>query len=111
VLIVSDPEHRLSWNGRQFAGNVLLREGRWTKQPLTGGNTFAHERVHLLQYDQMALLWSDPAESALLGRWRWSRGLQPHLDLGLNGVVNAALRLMPLHLNPIEIEASRLGGR
>jgi hypothetical protein len=110
VVLVSDPEHSLPWNGRQLAGNLLLRQSDRTPQPLTAGSTFAHERAHLLQYDQLALLWSDPAERAILGHWRLTRQLQPHIDLGLNSVVNAGLRLMPLHVNPIEIEASSLAG-
>jgi hypothetical protein len=110
VFIVSDPDHELPWNGRQLGSLVLLRNGRWTEQPLTDGRTFAHERVHLLQYDQMALLWADPLESALLAQWRWTRAIRPYVDLGLNGAVNAAARSMPRDLNPLEIEATYLAG-
>lgn len=108
VFIVSDPDHELPWNGRQLGSLVLLRNGRWTEQPLTHGRTFAHERVHLLQYDQMALLWADPVESALLSNWRWTRAIRPYVNLGLNGAINAAARSIPRGLNPLEIEASYL---
>ena len=110
VLVVSDPEDRLPWNGRHVGGNLLLRDVRGSHRPFTPATTLAHERVHLLEYDQMALLWSEPMERALLERWRWTRRVQPYVDLGFNGGINAALRFLPEHVNPIEIEARFLAG-
>lgn len=47
------------------------------------GYVLAHESVHVLQYDQVALFWSDPAEDALLGGWGPTRWLNEQVELNL----------------------------
>jgi hypothetical protein len=108
VLIAADPNDELSFNGRHVAGTILVRDRYRDLGPDRYAEALAHERVHLLQYDQFALLWSAPVETALLGSWGWTRRLEPHVDLGLHGALAPLLRLLPGHSNPLELEANFL---
>lgn len=108
VLVVADPADRLPWNGRHVGGLLLLRDDRVSHRPVLSDETLAHERVHLLEYDQLAQLWSDPLERNLLGHWQFTRRFQQYVDLSLNAGFNVAVRSLPRRLNPVEIEADFL---
>jgi hypothetical protein len=108
VLVVADPKDRLPWNGRHVGGVLLLRDDHDSGRPVMEAETLAHERVHLLEHDQMALLWSDPIERNLLERWTVTRRVHRYVDLTFSAGLNAGLRLLPEHANPVELEASFL---
>jgi hypothetical protein len=90
----------LDWEGVQVAGVVQLRRAPADRQPgavmgddVRGylGDIAAHERVHVLQYDQGFLLWSAPAEDRMLEPTRAGRALHRWADLGLHVPLWAAL--------------------
>ncbi len=113
----------VEWEAMQVAGVVVLRRDPATcgigqanvapcavrqQVPVPAGHV-AHERVHVLQYDQAFLLWGAPAEDRLLGRER--RGLGRWLDLGLAVPLWTAANLaVPYRARPWESEASFLSG-
>jgi len=72
--------------------------------------TFAHERVHVLQSDQIFLTITDPAEDWLMDRTGATRALGQVIDLNLSVQVMTALRpLFPEYRSrPWELEASYL---
>jgi len=111
--------HEMRWrrSGSQFAGlappgNIFL-----AAHPDPGGADwnalFAHERVHILQYDQAFHTVVDPLETALLEQLAGLRRAHRYLDANL-------LLLLPSHLlnraveygdQPWEIEAHFLAGQ
>lgn len=92
-----------SYDGRHVAGVILLRDdGNVPRIRITS----AHERVHVVQYDQTFLLWSAPAENRLMDRAGWRRSLHRWVDLGLNAPVLAGLSaVVPYDAQPWESEA------
>jgi hypothetical protein len=94
-----DPGGELDWEGAQVAGVVVIRE-RPSFVPHDAGeptpeDALAHERVHVLQQDQVYLLWGAPLEDALVRGSRRGQAIHRHLDFGadvlLLGVGVAAL--------------------
>ncbi|HET7464823.1 MAG TPA: hypothetical protein VFJ82_26505 [Longimicrobium sp.] len=91
------------YDGRHVAGVVMLRDG---EDPARVARAGAHERVHVIQYDQSFLLWAAPAEGRLTEGARWSRALHRWADLGLNEpALAAAGALLPYHAQPWEAES------
>lgn len=106
-----DPEE-IGWNGAQVAGVVQVRAGASPEAPLALEEmerirgTLAHERVHVVQYDQSFLLWSAPAEAWALRGAGWSRAVHRYVDLGLNAPLWAGLNsVFPYDSRPWEEEA------
>jgi hypothetical protein len=96
----------LVYDGRHAAGVVIVREG---EDPVRVARAWAHERVHVLQYDQSFMLWSAPAEARLMDRAGWSRSLHRWVDLGLNAPVLASVSaVVPYNVQPWETEADYL---
>jgi len=95
-----------SYDGRHAAGVVLVRDA---EDPARVARSAAHERVHVLQYDQSFLLWSAPAEAKLMEGAGWSRSLHRWVDLGLNAPALAGLgAVVPYRVQPWEGEARYL---
>jgi hypothetical protein len=70
----------------------------------------AHERVHVLQQDHIALLWTDPLIDALLRRVPLAREARPFLHVNASTELLRGLgRLIPRHgERPWELEATFL---
>lgn len=87
------------WNGLQAAGVILVRHNPGDPSPGRAEEdrvsaTAAHERIHVLQYDQTFLLWAAPVERWALSQRGWTRTLNRHVDLGLHVPVWAALNTL-----------------
>lgn len=99
------------WNGLQAAGVILVRRTPGDPSPEGAEEdrvsaTAAHERIHVLQYDQTFLLWAAPVERWALSQRGWTRALNRHVDLGLHVPVWAALNsVIPYEDRPWEREA------
>ena len=94
------------YNGSHGAGVILLRGdlGHYDAPAV-----LAHERVHVLQYDQAQLAWGGPAEAWVLGRSEAGRRLNRWLDLGLTAGIEGLLTLaIPYADRPWEREAYTL---
>jgi hypothetical protein len=93
----------IGWEGAQFAGVTVLRRSppgfplSAADDPARAEGTRAHEQVHVLQYDQAFLLWSLPAETAILDRSATGRALNRWVDLGLNAAVIAGANSLVSH--------------
>lgn len=89
----------------------------WADMPASEGpRLMAHERVHVLQYDQMFLSWGEGLERWVAGKAPprlGLNGLLEYVDLGVGGLgVQAALGLaMDYHARPWETEAYFLAQR
>ena len=92
--------------GRAFGGVVLVDVN--ADVPIE--NIMAHERVHVLQYDQQLALWGEPAERGLGSLFgERAASVLGHADLGIGLLPFAPFRgLLPRRHNPIEIEADYL---
>ncbi|HET7233412.1 MAG TPA: hypothetical protein VFJ16_25600 [Longimicrobium sp.] len=100
---------QLRYDGRHAAGVMLVRRG---EDPVRVMRADLHERVHVIQYDQSFLLWSAPAEEALMNRAGWSRALHRWVDLGLNAPALAGVgAIVPYDAQPWETEAEFLSRR
>ena len=98
----------LAYEARQAAGVVQLRDGADPERVARAG---AHERVHVVQYDQSFVLWAAPAEAAVMERARWSRALHRWADIGVNAPALAGIgAVVPYRTQPWEAEAAYLGG-
>jgi hypothetical protein len=104
----------VGWEGAQVAGVVHVRHAPAERNGIALtpqvqaylDDVAAHERVHVVQYDQTFLLWSAPAEDAILGRSRVGRALRRRVDLGLSLAFWAALNAaVPHDSRPWEREA------
>ncbi|MFL5386819.1 MAG: hypothetical protein ACJ8GN_30365 [Longimicrobiaceae bacterium] len=96
----------LAYEARHAAGVVQVRDG---EDPARVARASAHERVHVIQYDQTFLLWAAPAEAAVMERARWSRGLHRWADVGVNAPALAAVgAVLPYRAQPWESEAEYL---
>jgi hypothetical protein len=76
---------RPEWHGSNIAGVIVLRdpEGNPPATHFPPDMVFAHERIHLLQYDQALHMWGAPFEQWLLPRVPGGAWLARHVDLGL----------------------------
>jgi hypothetical protein len=105
----------VGFDGAQAAGVILLRDvamdgPNGPGREVDPARVAAHERVHVLQYDQSFLLWAAPAEKWAMDRAPWSRGVHRWLDLGTNAALLAGLgAALPYESRPWEQEAHFLG--
>ncbi|HET7275120.1 MAG TPA: hypothetical protein VFI91_08050 [Longimicrobiaceae bacterium] len=92
------------WAGAHVAGVVLLRDyGAGEAESL---RILPHERVHVLQYDQIFLSWSAPVEASILTHIPGGESFGRYVDLGLNAPVFGILNmLVPYEARPWEQEA------
>lgn len=90
--VFRSPGYVLSWDetgdevaGFAPAGVILLSDhtGREGRGGATDPVIFAHERVHVLQYDQSFAAWSDPLQGWLLPRLPGGERVGRVLDLDL----------------------------
>lgn len=109
------PYWELGWDGRQAAGAVSV----WTRddddlvpaEVEVMRSVLAHERVHVIQYDQTFLFWSEPAEAWAMDPSRVGRAIRRHVDLGLNVALMGALNeAVSYEDRPWEREAYFLSG-
>lgn len=86
----------------------------WSDMPASEGpRLMAHERVHIVQYDQMFLTWGEQLERWAVRKAPLSDRLANHLDLGLTAVgLRSGLALaLDYHARPWESEAYFLAQR
>lgn len=86
----------------------------WSDMPAAEGpRLMAHERVHILQYDQMFLTWGEQLERWAVGQTPLSERVLNHIDLGLTAVgFRSGLALaLDYHARPWESEAYFLAQR
>ena len=95
------------WRGDQAAGVIWLHGNPDDPAPdADRSGVFAHERVHVLQYDFSLVAWSDAGEAWLSKRIPGGGWVDRHLDLGLHlGVWGLANWLLPYEQRPWEQEA------
>ena len=85
VFVRREPWAEESWIGAQAAGVLWLRGNPDDPYPeVERSVVFAHERVHVSQYDFSFLAWGDPIESRLVDRLPGGQWIDRHLDLGLH---------------------------
>jgi len=105
----------VGFDGAQAAGVVLLRDlaldgPNGPGHAVDPARVAAHERVHVLQYDQSFLLWAAPAERWAMDRAPWSRRVHRWLDLGANAALLSGVgAALPYESRPWEREAHFLG--
>lgn len=93
-----------SWAARHIAGAIVLdRDPGRTNQPRSV--LLAHERVHLLQYDQAFILWADPAERALFRRLPYPKFTR-YVSFSLQAIATHAIgAVIAYDKQPWEMEA------
>jgi len=101
-----------TWAARHWAGVIMIRgDADWRQDSDEHRRALAHERVHVLQYDQAYLLWGEPLERAVLGRIPGGISLGRRIDLALE---TPFLFLLQTGLDygnrPWEVEADFLSG-
>lgn len=64
-------------------GNTILLSGTQIGPPQAEGQTFAHERVHVLQSDFQFYTWGDPLEGWAVRRTQIGSLLYRYLDVGV----------------------------
>lgn len=107
------PGHKLVWPGREGAASGFAPGGVvFLGEPSGNGDLeslFAHERIHVLQDDQLFLLAGDPLEGWILGRVPGGRIADRYVDLNLGALL---LLRVGLHAEyaarPWEMEARAL---
>ncbi len=105
--------HTPEWSSRgwQAAGVILIRGHRFDNIRESVSSVFAHERVHVIQYDFSYLVWSEPAERWLMRHVPAGTPLSRYFDLGLSlGIVSGLNRLLQYDNRPWEREAHFLSG-
>lgn len=72
-----------------------------------GPRLMAHERVHILQYDQAFLTWGEPVERWMADRSRLPRAILDHVDVGgfVLGARSGLSLALDYHDRPWEREA------
>ena len=110
VFVVRDPLIEESWVGAQAAGVLWLRGDPDDPDPdVRRSAAFAHERVHIGQYDFSFLTWGDPFEDPLVEQLPAGAWINRNLDLGLHlGVWALANWLITHERRPWEQEAQFL---
>jgi hypothetical protein len=93
-------------SGAVKPGNIMIADVRAFGREYSR-RTFEHERVHVLQMDQIFLTMTGPAETELMRRTPWLRRLEPYVVINLSGELLELLGgQIPEHLNrPWETEA------
>lgn len=116
ALVFSSPRRHVIGDGRSVSGtvvggNIILSDIR---EPLRR-ETFAHERVHVLQLDFMFYAWSDPVERRIAERSEIGRSLYRFVDFGVAAPSTFAALSIFLDLRyddrPHELEANFLEDR
>lgn len=90
--------------GLTAAGATML----WSDMPSSEGPRLAaHERVHILQYDQMYLMWGQAMDRWVARKTSAPAGLFDHVELGLTTIgLRAGMGLaLDYHSRPWENEA------
>ena len=99
------------WLARERAGVVRMNQGAWARHAARHDEIHAHERVHVLQYDQAHLLVGAPLQRLAEDLLPAVRRVTRWVDLGLDaGFWAAANGLVPYDHRPWEREASVLSG-
>jgi hypothetical protein len=116
-VFVTEVARRPGWHGNNTAGVILLREDdSGVLIDLAGREgvverVFAHERIHLLQYDQAVHTLGAPFEAWLLRRVPGGGWISRNLDVGLIIVPLLLLHeVIPYHDRPWEREADFFSG-
>jgi hypothetical protein len=113
VFMAREWESDWGWHARHVAGTIVLRgdspddlrHDRFIARAL------AHEQIHVLQYDQAWILWSEPVERRALRALGASPLLVRSVDLSLHaGVLLGLNALIPYDARPWEREADILSG-
>jgi hypothetical protein len=113
VFMAREWESDWGWHARHVAGTIVLRgdspddlrHDRFIARAL------AHEQVHVLQYDQAWILWSEPVERRVLKGLGASPLLVRSVDLSLHaGVILGLNALIPYDARPWEREADIISG-
>lgn len=98
VFIAQETVH---WSGLHASGVILLSH--------SSGSSLAHERVHLLQYDQAFILWGEPLERRLLEGLGMPERWVDRFDFSLHGPVVLGLnQWISREHQPWEFEANAL---
>lgn len=101
---------RSSWSGREIGGVIELSEDTWVRSVDYRRRVLAHERVHVIQYDQGFILAGRPMEAALLPLLPGGRALERWFDFGLETPFWALLNhMVDYDERPWEAEAELLG--
>jgi hypothetical protein len=118
VFLARNWQPRWGWHGLHRPGAIVLRGDRegppWVddrgRDPFLD-RALAHERVHMIQYDQAYILWGDPAETWIMRRLGAGPGLTRHVDFSLHAFPFFLVdRVMDYDDLPWEIEAHTLSG-
>lgn len=111
VFLAQDWERDWGWRARHVGGTIILRGDASddADHDALMARALGHERVHLLQYDQAYILWSEPLERRLLAGLGASPRATRTLDLSLHALVLVGLNaLIPYEDQPWEREANIL---
>ncbi len=119
VLLARDWNHDWGWHGRSSAGTMILRgdrDGASSFNPITGQDEFlrqveAHERIHMIQYDQAWILWGEPMEERFMEWIGAGPELVRYADFSVHGLLFWGLgHLLPYDHLPWEYEAHAISG-
>ena len=99
------------WLAKERAGLVRINQGAWARHAARHPEIHAHERVHVLQYDQAHMLIGAPLQRLVEDLVPAAGRVTRWIDLGLDaGFWAAANGLVPYDHRPWEREASILSG-
>jgi hypothetical protein len=99
------------WHARHLAGTIVLGGGDAAHDGYDRfrSRLLAHERVHVLQYDQAWILWGDPLEKNVLAAIGVPDGIARVLDLSMHTPLLIGLRHTLSYADrPWELEAHLL---
>lgn len=101
---------RSPWSGRELGGVIELSEDTWRRGGDYRSRVLAHERVHVIQYDQGFILGGRPMEAAILPLIPGGTALERWFDFGLETPFWALLNhTVDYDARPWEAEAELLG--
>lgn len=99
------------WAGRTRAGVISLSRELDAEPPAARQRVWAHERVHVLQYDQGFMMLGEPLERTVLPLLPGGVALSRYVDVGLELPLWAlAHRMIEYQQRPWEREADLLSG-
>jgi hypothetical protein len=117
MIVFRSDDHSMEFPGsdRRTSGLALpgtIFHTHHTADPDRSRRTLSHERVHVLQYDQAYLSWSDGVERWIAGRSPGAAVLHRYLEFNLVGIGGALLggALLDCYDRPWEVEAYHLSG-
>jgi hypothetical protein len=113
------PNHNVRVDGRLVNGiapaDVIVIGAPASVDLIESPTTLKHERVHVLQYDFVQMMWGDPLEEYLARRVPYARTLSKYVRLGITvpAIGEGLVQLLNIGLydRPRETEASYLAGR